>query len=77
MTDLQTGERRPTRERLEALLDELDLEPEPLARAREMLRGNGAVRQRAVAAERGLQGLVGWLADGFAPAGVSPADAIG
>ena len=28
MTDLETGERRPTRERLEALLGELDLEPE-------------------------------------------------
>jgi carboxylate-amine ligase len=77
MTDLETGERRPTRERLEALLDELDLDPEPLARARGMLTGNGAVRQRAVAAERGLHGLVGWLADGFAPTGVSPADAVG
>ena len=38
---------------------------------------SGAARQRAVAAERGLHGLVAWLADGFAPAGVSPADAVG
>jgi len=77
MTDLETGERGPTRERLEALLETLDVEPEPLARARAMLDGNGAVRQRAVAAERGLHGLVGWLADGFVPAGVSSADAPG
>ena len=77
MTDLRTGERAPTRERVAALLDELDVEPEPLARAREMLTGNGAVRQRAVAAERGLHGLVGWLADAFAPSGVSPGDAAG
>jgi carboxylate-amine ligase len=69
MTDLQTGERRPTRERLEALLGELGLEPPVLA--------GGAARQRAVAAERGLHGLVGWLADGFAPAGVSSPDAVG
>jgi carboxylate-amine ligase len=77
MTDLETGERRPTRGRLEALLGELDLEPEPLAQARGMLARSSAARQRAVAAERGLHGLVGWLADGFAPAGVSPADAVG
>jgi glutamate---cysteine ligase / carboxylate-amine ligase len=77
MSDLRTGERRPTRERLGALLDSLDLEPEPLARARAMLECNGAARQRAVAAERGLHGLAGWLADGFAAAGVSPADAVG
>jgi carboxylate-amine ligase len=77
MRDLFTGAQRPTRERLAALLDELDLEPEAHARARGMLSANGAVRQRAVGAERGLHGLVGWLADGFAPAGVSPADGVG
>ena len=46
MTDLVTGERRPTRE----------------------LIGGGvspATRQREVAAERGLKGLVAWLCDGF------------
>ncbi len=77
MSDLETGEQRPTRERLEALLDGLDLDPDPLARARGMLMRSGAAQQRAVAAERGLHGLVGWLADGFAPGGVSPADAVG
>jgi glutamate---cysteine ligase / carboxylate-amine ligase len=70
MADLASGERRPTRERLAALLDELG----GCGAARELLdAGGGAARQRAVAAERGLRGLVAWLADGFAPAPVSPA----
>jgi carboxylate-amine ligase len=47
MTDLATGERRPTRE----LLAELGAQPTDLAR-----------RQREVAAESGLHGLVDWLA---------------
>lgn len=50
MTDLATGERRPTRELL------ADLGARPTDRAR---------RQREVAAERGLHGLVDWLADQF------------
>ena len=29
--------------------------------------GNGAERQRTIATERGLEGLVAWLADRFAP----------
>jgi glutamate---cysteine ligase / carboxylate-amine ligase len=71
LADLETGERRPARERLRALLDEL----EPVAArlgcgaelqaARGLVERNGAVRQRAVAAERGLPGLVEWLADRF------------
>ena len=48
MTDLVTGERRPTRE----LLDAPAVSP--------------AARQREVAAERGLRGLVAWMADCFA-----------
>jgi carboxylate-amine ligase len=56
MRDLVSGEPRPTRERLSELLDELGLPP-----ARE----NGAMRQREVAGERGLRGLVEWLADRF------------
>ena len=48
MTDLVTGERRPTRELLGA-------------RA-----ASPATRQREVAAERGLRGLVAWMADRFA-----------
>jgi carboxylate-amine ligase len=71
LADLVTGETRPARERLDALLDEL----EPVAArlgcaaelgaARELAADNGAVRQRAVAAERGLHGLVEWLAERF------------
>jgi glutamate---cysteine ligase / carboxylate-amine ligase len=54
MTDLATGHREPTRERVAALLG---VEP-PLE--------HPAARQREIAAERGLHGLVAWLADGFA-----------
>jgi carboxylate-amine ligase len=50
MTDPLTGAREPTRERLARLgAPALD----------------GAARQRAVAAEAGLHGLVAWLADAF------------
>jgi glutamate---cysteine ligase / carboxylate-amine ligase len=56
MRDLETGELRPTRERVATLLDDLGVAMPP---------GDGAARQRAVAAERGLRGLVAWLADGF------------
>jgi glutamate---cysteine ligase / carboxylate-amine ligase len=71
LADLETGESRPTRERLGQLLD--DLEPAArrlgctagLAAARELARDNGAQRQRAVAAERGVIGLAAWLADRF------------
>lgn len=65
MVDVETGERRPTRERLAALLDELG--GDELAGARRLLDEGGAARQRAVAAERGLHGLAGWLADVFTP----------
>ena len=73
LADLDSGRRRPTRERLHALLDEL----EPIAarlgagahlrHARSLVELNGALRQRAVASERGLRGLAGWLAESFAP----------
>jgi carboxylate-amine ligase len=46
MTDLATGERRPTRELIGGSV-------------------SPAARQRAVAAERGLKGLVAWMADRF------------
>jgi carboxylate-amine ligase len=62
---------RTVRDRFGELLDEL----EPVARrlgcaaelagARSLLDGNGAVRQRTVAAERGMHGLVEWLAERF------------
>jgi carboxylate-amine ligase len=71
LADLETGEPRPTRERLALLLDRL--EPvarridagDGLAEARRLVERNGALRQRAVAAEGGPYGLAGWLADGF------------
>jgi carboxylate-amine ligase len=71
LADLVSGERRPTRERLEALFDRLA----PVARrigaeaalddARRLADRNGALRQRAVAVESGSRGLARWLADRF------------
>ena len=83
LADLGTGARRPARERLAELLDELAPEAAALgcsaelARARELAGVNGAMRQRAVARERGLHGLVAALADAFAADGVSTAQALG
>jgi glutamate---cysteine ligase / carboxylate-amine ligase len=57
MTDPVTGEREPTRERLARVLGT----PPP--------RLDGASRQRELAAERGLHGLVASLADAFTSAG--------
>jgi glutamate---cysteine ligase / carboxylate-amine ligase len=67
LVDLETGERQATRERITALLDEL----EPVARelgadeqireARVLVAGNGADRQRYVAEREGLDGLLRWL----------------
>jgi glutamate---cysteine ligase / carboxylate-amine ligase len=56
MLDLETGERQPTRERVAALLDDAGVA---------VPAGDGAARQREIAAERGLRGLVAWLTDGF------------
>lgn len=71
LADLDTGEPEWTRERIARLLDELDPVAERLGAAaelrdaRELLACNGAERQRAVAAERGLDGLVEWLVERF------------
>jgi hypothetical protein len=72
MKDLATGERRPTRDRLHALLDELAPDAErlgcaaELSGARDLLEPGGAAIARAMAAEHGLRGLVARLADAFA-----------
>jgi carboxylate-amine ligase len=71
MADLDTGERRPTRERLRELLD--TLEPvasrlgasDSLARARELVECNGAIAQRREAARAGISSVPGWLASKF------------
>jgi len=73
LADLETGEARPARERLHALLDELGESAQALGcaaeleAARGLVEANGALRQRAVAAERGVRGLTAWLAEAFAP----------
>lgn len=74
LADLRTGERRATRARLSALLDEL--EPlaarlggaRGLARARTLIEaGGGAARQRAAAEHGGLRAVVAALADAYPP----------
>lgn len=70
LADLETGERRPTRDRLLELVDDIGAED-----TRPLVERGGATRQRAIAAERGLVGLASWLADGFAhPGGWSGAE---
>jgi carboxylate-amine ligase len=72
MADLATGERRATRDVAGALFDELAATAErigcaaELAAAGERLDVNGAIRQRAVAAERGgARALTAWLVESF------------
>jgi carboxylate-amine ligase len=71
LADLRTGAARPARDRLAALLDELGGTaarigcPAGLDAARALVERNGAGRQRAVAAERGLPGLAEWLTERF------------
>jgi carboxylate-amine ligase len=69
LVDLVTGEAVPARARIAALL--LELEPyaaelgcsDELELAWPMLVRNGARRQRDVVASRGLESLLGWLAN--------------
>jgi glutamate---cysteine ligase / carboxylate-amine ligase len=71
MVDLDTGESRPTRARLEALL--ADIEPAALklgsrtelAAAERMVRRNGALEQREVFSDGGAHGVAEWLAQRF------------
>ena len=72
LADLETGEQRPTRRRLQELIDELEPYAAELGcaaelrHARELAECNGAMRQREVAAERGIDGVAAWLAERFA-----------
>jgi len=72
LADLDTGEQRPTRRRLNELMDELGPQAAKLGcaaeleHARELAERNGAMRQREVAAERGVDGVAAWLAERFA-----------
>jgi carboxylate-amine ligase len=67
LLDLETGEQQLTRERLATLLEQL--EPygerfgatELFARARTLIAGNGAERQRYVHGHDGIEGLTRWL----------------
>jgi len=74
LAHLDTGVGVPARERLAALLDELAPHAERLGCAAELRdaarlgAGNGAVRQRAIAAEHGtLRAVAAWLADAYVP----------
>jgi carboxylate-amine ligase len=71
LADLDSGEQRPTRERLHELISELGPQAAELGcaaeleRARELVERNGAMRQREVAAEAGVKGVAAWLAESF------------
>ena len=73
LLDLDSGEPQPTRARIVALIDALAPAAERLGgaaeleHARTLAARNGAERQRALAAERGMRGVVEWLASCFVP----------
>ena len=73
LADLETGRREPARERLHRLIDAIAPAARELGCAEELEAARGLVerdlpgRWRAVAADRGSRGLVGWLADRFLP----------
>jgi carboxylate-amine ligase len=75
LADLETGVRGPARERLNGLIEELAPVAVRLGCAAElgdaarMVETGRAARQREVAAEAGLHGLVDWLAGRFASDG--------
>ena len=78
LADLATGERRPTRDRLHALLDALEpfADAAGLAAARALVERNGAMRLRDAARDGGLQGAVAWLADAFLRGAGAPGTAL-
>jgi carboxylate-amine ligase len=71
LADLDSGERTPTRERVRALIEMAAPAAErlgaadALAGARALADGNGAERQRALARERGVEGMTRALAERF------------
>lgn len=71
MADSRTGELAPTRDRLTELLERLrpvagDLGSSALLdHARELIETNGAIRQRRLAASKGMTGLGRWLCQSF------------
>src|SRR4051794_1886291 len=72
LADLETGEPRPTRERLGALLEELEPHSAALGaeaqlrHARRLTERNGAKQQRERYEEGGMRVLTEWLIEGFA-----------
>jgi glutamate---cysteine ligase / carboxylate-amine ligase len=73
LLDLDSGEAQPTRARIVALIDAVAPAAErldgaaELEHARTLAARNGAERQRALAAEGGVPGVVEWLAEAFLP----------
>jgi carboxylate-amine ligase len=73
LLDLDSGEPEPARARIVALIDSVAPAAERLGgaaeleHARALAARNGAERQRSLAAERGVRGVVAWLADAFVP----------
>ncbi len=71
LADLATGDLTPTRDRLRCLLDDLAPTadrlhcPNELAHAANLVKANGAQRQREIATTTDLRGLVRWMADQF------------
>ena len=81
LADLVTGARTPARERLGALLDELEPVAQALgcdlAPARELAVENGADRQRRFAKDSDVHEATRWLADTFVPASVGAGASAG
>jgi carboxylate-amine ligase len=75
MADLDTGESRPTVACLEELLETLEPWAERLGcgaqlrDARRLIERNGAIAQRAVAADSGIEAVAPWLASRFLESG--------
>jgi glutamate---cysteine ligase / carboxylate-amine ligase len=73
LLDLDSGEPQSARERILALIDAVAPAAARLGgaaeleHARTLAARNGAERQRALAAERGVHGVVEWLAEAFLP----------